>query len=451
MLVTLLLKGFKYFLKATPHSNVYVKYARFLGLKGPINCLSFNRDGALLARVSIGDDETVRIWDVSTKKCKEVLEDPGQRWGQVTCLVWLGGKVKEDTQQLAFGTGRGFLIIFCQNHCNGRDCYYRVFAPSDPVEAVDYDIQTSRLAVSSHHGNVTLYEVGRNGTMLRLWASNVESDGNAYIASSVRFYDSGCKLLIFVLETGEMICRDVKSGKEDWRKVLKSGVGHASISLDGQLLLIENLARGFDLYHLPCSSPSHSFPILTNKRCIKDGVFAEGSSVVVCGSDHGEIYTFSLSSLEPKQVLKQGGKNTEVQTTISNKDCHLIASGSSLECSDIVIWEKPSMRSRKQADNDKGHGTIIMVLNFLTILTIAYWSSGVWLPHTLKMAQSALIAMNATADQHDTPQVHISNAGYSTWDPSSTQVHVGVTDEDDEDEEMDEDGEWNSWNSLDTL
>lgn len=67
------------------------------------------------------------------------------------------------------------------------------------------------------------------------------------------------------------------------------------------------------------------------------------------------------------------------------------------------------------------------------------------------MAQSALIAMNATADQHDTSQVHISNAGYSTWDPSNTQVHVGVTDENEEDEEMDEDGEWNSWNSLDTL
>ncbi|KAF8877573.1 hypothetical protein CPB84DRAFT_1852620 [Gymnopilus junonius] len=336
--------------------------------------------------------------------------------GQVTCLVWLGGKVKEDMQQLAFGTGRSFLIIFCQNCTNTamvEIATMQVFAPSDPVEAVDYDIQTSHLAVNNVAA--TYKDIG---TMLRFWASNVESDGNAYIASSICFYDSGCKLLIFILKTGEMICQDVKSGKEDWHKVLKSGVGHASISLDGQLLLIENLARGFDLYHLPCSSPSHSFSILTNKRCIKDGVFAEGSSVV---------------------VLKQGGKNTEVQTTISNKDCHLIASSSSLECSDIIIWEK-----LKQADNDKGHGTIIMVLNFLTILTIAYWSSGVWLPHTLKMAKVPN-RYECHCDQHNTLQVHISNAGYSTWDPSSTQVHVGITDEDDEDEEMDEDGEWNSW------
>lgn len=47
----------------------------------------------------------------------------------------------------------------------------RVFSSSDPVEAVDYDAQTSRLAISSHHGNVTLYEVGRNGEifLLAMW------------------------------------------------------------------------------------------------------------------------------------------------------------------------------------------------------------------------------------------------------------------------------------------
>jgi hypothetical protein len=73
----------------------------------------------------IGDDEAVRIWDISTKKCKEVLEDPGQRWGQITCLAWLGGKAKEDMQHLAFGTGRGFLIIFCRNRTNVSNWFPR--------------------------------------------------------------------------------------------------------------------------------------------------------------------------------------------------------------------------------------------------------------------------------------------------------------------------------------
>ena len=38
-----------------------------------------------------------------------------------------------------------------------------VFKPSDPVEAMEYDSDKSRLAVSSLHGRVSVYEVGRNG------------------------------------------------------------------------------------------------------------------------------------------------------------------------------------------------------------------------------------------------------------------------------------------------
>lgn len=108
-----------------------------------------------------------------------------------------------------------------------------------------------------------------------------------------------------------------------------------------------------------------------------------------------------------------------------------------------------------------------MVLNFLTILSIAYWSSGVWLPPTLKVrtrkrrrrffsnqlnkiAVSTLRAMNSTADQYDTAQVHISNGGFSTWDPSNMQIH----DQDDEDEDLwlvDDRQQGGSWNGLDAL
>lgn len=42
----------------------------------------------------------------------------------------------------------------------------RVFEPSDPVEAIAYDSTQSRLAVSSHHGHITLYELGKNGKRL---------------------------------------------------------------------------------------------------------------------------------------------------------------------------------------------------------------------------------------------------------------------------------------------
>ena len=61
--------------------------------------------------------------------------------------------------------------------------------------------------------------------------------------------------------------------------------GNATICSRGKSLLVENLSKGFDLYDLPRSSPSYTFQTPTRKRCIKDGVFAEESTVVACGSD----------------------------------------------------------------------------------------------------------------------------------------------------------------------
>jgi hypothetical protein len=40
--------------------------------------------------------------------------------------------------------------------------------------------------------------------MATLWSSFADSSKNACIARSIRFYDGGRKILIFVLETGEM-------------------------------------------------------------------------------------------------------------------------------------------------------------------------------------------------------------------------------------------------------
>jgi hypothetical protein len=39
----------------------------------------------------------------------------------------------------------------------------RTFEASDPVEAMAYDAVKCRLAVTSHHGRISLYDIGRNG------------------------------------------------------------------------------------------------------------------------------------------------------------------------------------------------------------------------------------------------------------------------------------------------
>ena len=89
--------------------------------------------------------------------------------------------------------------------------------------------------------------------------------------------------------------------------------GHVSICYRKRLLLVENISRGFDLYDLPRSSPSYAFPVPTKKRCIKAGVFAEDSSLVACGSDHGKIYMFSTASPVPLQIMRQASRWTAIQ------------------------------------------------------------------------------------------------------------------------------------------
>ena len=49
-----------------------------------------------------------------------------------------------------------------------------VFEASDPVESIAFDTKKSALAITSHHGRIALYEIGRNGPMMELWS--VKSD-----------------------------------------------------------------------------------------------------------------------------------------------------------------------------------------------------------------------------------------------------------------------------------
>ena len=37
-------------------------------------------------RLSVGDDQKVRVWDIAHKRIHQVIEDELERWGQITCI-----------------------------------------------------------------------------------------------------------------------------------------------------------------------------------------------------------------------------------------------------------------------------------------------------------------------------------------------------------------------------
>lgn len=156
-----------------------------------------------------GDDETVRIWEVSTKKSLQILEDPGRRWGQITCLTWLDNWGADDLNPIAFGTGRGLMVIYRRTRIDPKALMVelassRVFEASDPVESIAFDAKKSLFAITSHHGRIALYDIGKTGTMMKLWSVGSDPEKKVSIPRSIQFYEGGKKILIFILETGEM-------------------------------------------------------------------------------------------------------------------------------------------------------------------------------------------------------------------------------------------------------
>jgi len=55
----------------------------------------------------------VKIWDLVTYEQRVTLADKACKWGQITCLLWIG---LDDNSLggglLCFGTGRGRMVLY---------------------------------------------------------------------------------------------------------------------------------------------------------------------------------------------------------------------------------------------------------------------------------------------------------------------------------------------------
>jgi len=89
--------------------------------------------------------------------------------------------------------------------------------------------------------------------------------------------------------------------------------GNASLSPDRQWLLIDNLAKGFDLYSYPRLSLSKRLLVERQRAYVYDGLFLESGQAICCGSDHGRIYMFSLQQDKFIQTLQHGSSKSMIQ------------------------------------------------------------------------------------------------------------------------------------------
>jgi hypothetical protein len=89
--------------------------------------------------------------------------------------------------------------------------------------------------------------------------------------------------------------------------------GNACISPNEDWLLVDNLAKGFDLYQYSRTSPSESFTVPRENAYIHAVKFLESGHLVGCGSDHGMIYLFCPETVKCIQKLRHGSKKSLIQ------------------------------------------------------------------------------------------------------------------------------------------
>ncbi|KAF8886712.1 WD40-repeat-containing domain protein [Gymnopilus junonius] len=269
----------------------YFHVTQLRGTEGPINCLAFTKDGKFLA--SRGDDQSLRIWDITKSSAHQVLSDPMECWRQVTCIKWLSGMSSDHGNVIAFGTGRGLALVY--QRAKEAELFKELSSTSvlpfnKPVECMDYDRHRCRLMLCGHSGKLRMYTMEKNGTLNLIW---MKDEDMLIIPRSVRFLGKGENFLVFGLEC--------------------STIGNAYLSLDENWLLVDNLMKGFDLYEYPRPSPSESFPIVRERPYVHDTMFLEHGGCIACGSDHGKVYLFCPETGELVQRLAHGSRTSMVQ------------------------------------------------------------------------------------------------------------------------------------------
>ncbi|KAK0481000.1 WD40-repeat-containing domain protein [Armillaria luteobubalina] len=367
----------------------YCIVMRLTGSSASVNSLSFSADGELLAS---GDDaELIHIYDTHTGKTAQVIENTGESWGQISSIAWLPSLNRTSKSlALSFGTSRGLVAIYkrAKNSCKFQEAFcLSPFPSSDIVETLSYDPRNALLVVSSQHGKIKLYNLDwTSWTLNSVWTTKLKNT----IPRLMHFVDEGRQLIIFCLESKEMICIMTEDGKPNvkWMQTLRSPIGSA-VLFKGCHLLIDNLTSGFNLYVFPHLSTSQTFPVLMTleRSIIKDAVFAEDGQVVVCGSDHRLAYVFSRSNREKKPLqIMHHGKERDYLQVIAMRHCftaHLNAlTNRKTGCHGIgsaygrhwIIWTKQEHRLVGEAKHDLADAKDKIELLIFVFVIWALWS-----------------------------------------------------------------------------
>ncbi|OJT06782.1 hypothetical protein TRAPUB_2365 [Trametes pubescens] len=128
--------------------------------------------------------------------------------------------------------------------------------------------------------------------------------------------------------------------------------GHASIHAKQQLVVVDNVGSGFDVWSLNGGTHQRTFPTGKPTRFLPRQVdFVDGAQAIVGGSDHGAVYVFDRKTGAPLDVLRHAQQGPVQTIATTERDGYsVIASGTSCGTGTILVWrgKKTTATSPKQ-------------------------------------------------------------------------------------------------------
>ncbi|PBK84290.1 hypothetical protein ARMGADRAFT_1037223 [Armillaria gallica] len=167
------------------------------------------------------------------------------------------------------------------------------------------------------------------------------------ISRTTTFINGGKEVFVGLLNTREILSLASDSRATIATKFVNWPIGNCTSNMAGNLIILQNIAKGFDLYKLPELIKTCSIETKTCLGLVKDVQFVENGSIAVGGSDSGKVYVIDLKLGKVVQEFPHSKDHEAIQAvdTYSSSDSYLIVSISGTGSHEpmICIWEKPEL------------------------------------------------------------------------------------------------------------
>ncbi|KAH7918965.1 WD40 repeat-like protein [Leucogyrophana mollusca] len=277
------------------------------GHRGPVNCVAFTEDGAILA--SGADDGHILLWSLADGKLCHRLR-PKQ--GPVICIRWLSRSQLDRGYRLLAGGADGTVQLWGIN----RDLISSEQLSSHtvlngPIEDITVD-DTCQAIVVIGLGRVVVFTItdaqGRDPLRFATAEPPFSQGAFAALARTAHFFCEGKCILVCFLDAKEIIAWNMSPWKMIWRQKLQTRIGSTAWHEATRTLLVWNLVDGIDVYRFT-DNPTNRFGFVRKLRVrikrnhINLVQLSASGNFAISGSDNGEVYIWDVESGRQTQVL----------------------------------------------------------------------------------------------------------------------------------------------------